>query len=125
MMTYDEALRHLSVTPDDGGYRDIEECWHETLVDYVAYRLDFCGCGDPPSAVKLAAHFMERMEKKQRLFPEDAEYPNEVIYFVLYALDSRELAEHGGSVGGAWLTRAGEACLALLHHEEPGWFNGR
>ena len=32
----------------------------------------------------------------------------------LYVLDSHGLTEHGGSIGGSWLTTEGEAVLALL-----------
>lgn len=78
----------------------------------------FCGCGSPESAANallllLDMHPMYEGWDKLNEFTggrEDA-------YLLLYTLDSHDLAEHGSSVGGQWLTDKGEALLAGLRRE--------
>jgi hypothetical protein len=43
-------------------------------------------------------------------------------YLVLYMIDHLELTEHGGSVGGAWLTDKGKAVMAALQRERVDGF---
>jgi hypothetical protein len=47
-----------------------------------------------------------------------------VRYFVLYLLNHWELLEHGGSVGGSWLTDKGKAMLVALDAEACDEFAG-
>lgn len=77
----------------------------------------WCGCGSPEAPAKLVldvlrcAPFYEPANRLSltTLLPNDG-----LFYFVLYMLDRADLIEHGGSVGGAWLTDRGKAVLQSL-----------
>lgn len=77
----------------------------------------FCGCADPASAAKalhdlLALHpLYENRDKVPALLPEHLES------LVLYTLDHFDLTEHGGTVGGGWLTEKGQVVLEALKLE--------
>jgi hypothetical protein len=105
-----------------------------------------CGCGSPPAAARLVYDVLRVIETRWReckaldLFkPSDrpaldaiwreedramkALLPSDgVYYFVLYLLDRWDLLEHGGSVGGSWLTDRGRAVLEALEREAPDDF---
>jgi hypothetical protein len=100
-----------------------------------------CGCGSPEGCVRfiydVLCMFRTRWNQDRPLSlfkPEDrpslervwAEYsiakkallPTDGIeYFVLYMLTHWDWIEHGGSVGGSWMTQKGEAILAALDAE--------
>jgi hypothetical protein len=78
----------------------------------------FCGCGNPETAAArlrdlLALHplFDHRPEFEQ-LVPDDG-----IQHLLLYTLDHFDLTEHGGTVGGGWLTPKGQAVLEALNVE--------
>lgn len=78
----------------------------------------FCGCGAPESAAErlrdlLAMHpLYENRERLKVLVPDDG-----LEYLLLYMLDHFDLTEHGGSVGGAWLSEKGKAVLEALNRD--------
>jgi hypothetical protein len=86
----------------------------------------FCGCGSPDDAAKTLLDILEmhplysNRDKFEKLVPDDG-----LQYVLLYALDSitakrpeREgWFEHGGTVGGQWLTPEGERVRAALRRE--------
>lgn len=83
----------------------------------------FCGCGSPRDACRalrdlLALHpLYDNREALERMIPDEG-----VQYLMLYTLDRFDLTEHGGSVGGAWLTDKGKAVLSALEAEaEDNW----
>lgn len=84
----------------------------------------FCGCGNPEDAAHsllrlLEMHPMYERYEEFKLWQPDMG----VRYLLLYTLDSYDLTEHGGNVGGAWLTPKGEALKAGLEREfEDGGF---
>jgi hypothetical protein len=41
---------------------------------------------------------------------------------MLYTLDHFDLIEHGGGIGGAWLSKKGQAVLEALQREEGDAF---
>lgn len=83
----------------------------------------FCGCGSPEDAAAALLRLL-------RLHPlyENRDAFKEWItdtgieYLLLYSLDHYELTEHGGTVGGAWLTDKGEAVRKALAREEADNF---
>ncbi len=83
----------------------------------------FCGCGSP----ELAAQRLLDILKLHPLFDHRSEFdaiiPDDgVQMLMLYTLDHLELTEHGGSVGGGWLTDTGKAVLgALLVESQDGF----
>lgn len=83
----------------------------------------FCGCGQPAQALSslrelLALHpLYDHRAEFERLIPDEG-----LQYLMLYTLDHFDLSEHGGSVGGAWLTDKGRAVLEALEREMPDDF---
>lgn len=78
----------------------------------------FCGCGDPTAAttrlrdiLKLHPLYNHR-DEFEALVPD-----NGLQYLLLYTLHHFDLTEHGGTVGGAWLTDKGKAVLEALNRE--------
>lgn len=79
----------------------------------------FCGCGNPEEA----AGTLLRLLRLHPLYEHHAELevwiPDMgVRMLLLYSLDRDGLTEHGGNVGGAWLTDKGQGVLDALAHEE-------
>lgn len=84
----------------------------------------FCGCGMPEAACAslqrlLSLHpLYEHRKEFEALIPDDG-----VQYLLLYTLDHFDLTEHGGNVGGAWLTDKGKQVLEALNVEAAGEFD--
>ncbi len=83
----------------------------------------FCGCGSPEAAAStlrdiLALHplYTHRPEIEQ-LIPHDG-----LQDLVLYTLDHFGLTEHGGTIGGGWLSEKGTAVLEALNRESGDGF---
>jgi hypothetical protein len=78
----------------------------------------FCGCGSPESAAArlrdlLALHpLYDHRPEIERLLPDVG-----IQELVLYTLDYFDLTDHGGTVGGGWLTDKGRAVLDALNRE--------
>jgi hypothetical protein len=81
--------------------------------------LRFCGCGSPEEAYDLVrdvlalAPFYDHPEAVRDLIGPRA------YQFVLYQIDEAGLIEHGGTVGGAWLSAKGKHYLPLM--QRYGW----
>jgi hypothetical protein len=104
----------------------------------------FCGCGSPESVARFVRDVLavydcrhghglslfnpdDRPKLKQLWADTDAAVnalmPSDgVQYFVLYVLTHWDLLEHGGTVGGSWLTEKGKAVLAALNLEQGDGF---
>ena len=83
----------------------------------------FCGC-DSPEAASAA---LLRLLDLHPLYDHRAEFEtwipdNGIADLLLYMLDSFELTEHGGTVGGAWLTPKGERIREALRRESTNNF---
>lgn len=81
--------------------------------------LQFCGCGNPNSALEFVQKVLEWYEKKDEIVEAfkdlDELIPDEgTRWFVLYMLDALELTEHGSAVSSGWLTEKGKRNLRLL-----------
>lgn len=108
-----------------------EESELEEILKFFAYDiLDLCGCGIPEHTWEV----IRRVLHAQNIFHSDridytdlkAIYKDSlnlnldqsidhgVVQFCLYILDSKGLLEHGGSVGGSWLTELGKMYLSML-----------
>lgn len=106
-------------------YVDPEEC-----EDFFYYeKLNWCGCGLPDVAKMTVRDFLwalhgdvDHWEKREERFLEKFGvkdvYENNLLLCLAYALDAAELTEHGGSIGGAWLTEEGRMFLWLLEQNE-------
>ena len=93
---------------------------HETLASARWFEeLKFCGCGDPEGVQTWLQRVLETLKgepfvgwpARQQVLRSD---PDASDLFVLYVLDAMGLTEHGGSVGGSWLTDKGRKFLADL-----------
>jgi len=68
----------------------------------------FCACGSPEKAVGALLRLLrlhplfEHREEFEKWITDEG-----IAYLLLYMLDSDDLTEHGGSVGGGWLTENG------------------
>lgn len=129
----DEEYEVLLVTEGGCGSKSIKETWailnehgiaptpYETLVDARWFEeMNFCGCGCPEETQEWLAAVLDAIKARS-----DSRYTRDDVqaaiglnenaaYFVLYALDAMGLTDHGGSVGGCWLTTEGERLLADL-----------
>jgi hypothetical protein len=91
-----------------------EEAAHE-LNHFFIDELSFCCCGCPASVAVLIRDVLRLCPLYDHRSEFDKLLPTYGIqYFVLYILDKADLIEHGGTVGGAWLTAKGEKLRADL-----------
>ncbi len=105
-----------------------------------------CGCGSPETSVRFVYDILKTIDTrwkqshplsifhasdrpaldaiwKEHRGAMKALLPTEGIeYFVLYVLTEWDLLEHGGSVGGSWLTDKGKDVLAALESETSDEF---
>jgi hypothetical protein len=106
--------------------RRIPELWcphcaddHDHLYALLASDLKFCGCGDPEAAYSLVrdilnlAPFYDDWKAVRDLFGEGPASEG-AYYLVLYLIDGAGLIEHGGSIGGSWLTPKGTHYRELM-----------
>jgi hypothetical protein len=125
-MSYIESLKR-----DGDRYIDAQGISHENAEGALCSLLDFCGCGDPPAALRVVR---DTLRLCRLGCPDPSPYAYSTWYnafylpavaevfhgdrglemFVRYALDSKGLTEHGGSVGSEWLTYLGEEVLMDL-----------
>jgi hypothetical protein len=86
-------------------------------------QLGFCGCGNPADQHVFVAKCLEAFDREKtgwepgtgldKIAALVIENPEEAAYFIAYALDKVDLIEHGGSVGGSWLTDRGKQFLEI------------
>ncbi len=86
-------------------------------------QLKFCGCGDPVEAHKFAIEALSCFDRDKVGFAPGtgidaieelvSRNPSAAAYFIAYTLDKMNLTEHGGSVGGSWLTERGKQFLEV------------
>ena len=95
-------------------YEAPDGCWYDSPAEYIWIGiLGGCGCGSgdlPDRAVEVLKNFGREHLSKERWSVYD-DPTNEVL---AHWLDSKELIEHGGSIGGSWLTDKGKELLKLV-----------
>ena len=119
-------------------YKDgCREEWYEDylidpLMDFFSFELmDMCGCGCPDYTYDLIRKtLIIRSEWQEDIIAyEEIEkkYMNDLsldsnnndhygaLQFILYMLDTYKILEHGGSIGGCWLTNLGKMYLTVLN----------
>lgn len=81
--------------------------------------LPICGCGRPETAWSLIRDvlrlcpFFDNPQAVRDLFKEEGSY-----HIVLGVLTEADLIEHGGGVGGSWLTPDGGRLLRILNEAD-------
>jgi hypothetical protein len=110
----------LLIGPDGCHYSNDHQAAHSGL-------LHLCGCGSPEDAYNFCRDvlvaFDRRENRKDGTKPwVDAERvvagiirerPDEAAHVIAHLLTHLNLLEHGGSVGGSWLTPDGERIVDL------------
>lgn len=95
--------------------------------------LPLCGCGNPEDAYTLVRELLALAPFYDREHGEVAALigSSGAYQIVLGALTEADLIEHGGAMGGSWLTTKGQWCLTALRGEgdleelrEAGDFGG-
>lgn len=90
-------------------------------------QLGLCGCGNPEDAYDLIrgllalAPFYDHHKEIQELLGPVPEH-SAMHWIVVCVLDNAGLIEHGGGIGGAWLTKKGTHYLTLMQRHEYGDF---
>lgn len=77
----------------------------------VARELGWCGCGDNERVDELMLRYLDSVPSWER--PASDLSADEHL-LLAYVADSAGWTEHGGSVGGAWLTPSGELVRSRL-----------
>lgn len=119
---YMDIVKNVANIEDYEVENIVEECMNEFTED-----LGLCGCGCPEKTIEvirlvLSAQNEDEWDNKTLTLNNICNldvYSNKnydgLIQFVLYILDNHGFLEHGGSIGGAWLTKKGELFLELLN----------
>lgn len=78
--------------------------------------LPACGCGNPETAYKLVHDLLKLAPFYEHSYGEIAGLIGTpgAYHLVLGSLDQAGLIEHGGGIGGSWLTPKGKWCLWVL-----------
>jgi hypothetical protein len=101
----------------------VDELQHLNRLWTAPDQLGLCGCGVVESGYALVrgllalAPFYDHHEEIAELLDPVPEH-SAVHWIVLCVLDRAGLIEHGGAIGGAWLTRKGAHYLTLLQRHE-------
>ena len=114
-----------------------EEYLIDELMSFFSYEImDMCGCGCPEDTHEMIRRVLNvrydwhtdkiEYEEIKKRYKEDLHLDTEdtlhygALQFVLYMLDSNGILEHGGSIGGCWLTDLGKMYLTVLNawHEQ-------
>lgn len=134
---YPDCCMAINNVVDRGNREDwYEEYLIDNLMDFFSYEIvDMCGCGVPEDTYEVIRRILNirqswseegikydelqsKYEKELHLNTKDSLHYG-VLQFVLYMLDSKEIIEHGSSIGGCWLTEWGKMYLTVLN----AWHN--
>ena len=108
----------MLIGPDGCHYFNEHQAAHSGL-------LHLCGCGVPEDAFNLCRDLLACFDRREArnggecINAEDAaakiimERPGAVAHTIAHLLSHLNLLEHGGSVGGSWLTTDGERIVDL------------
>lgn len=99
-------------------------CHYENERKAMYYdQLHFCGCGDPYSMHAFVIECLSEFDRDKhgfghgtgidRLVTIVTEKPELAADFIAYVLDHLHLTEHGGSIGGSWLTERGKQFIEI------------
>lgn len=109
-----------------------EEYLIDPLMDFFSFEImKMCGCGNPECTYELIRKILTIRSEwiNENLSYEEVinRYKNDLglektndnhygaLQFILYILDARQIVEHGGSIGGCWLTDLGKMYLTVLN----------
>ncbi|MGR9130754.1 hypothetical protein ACU8NX_18560 [Rhizobium leguminosarum] len=115
--------------PANGMLVGPDGCHHDTEAQAMYFdQLGFCGCGSPEEVHKFVCDCLGAFDREKQepewhdaieLIKETVTNdPENAAYFIAYVLDTLNLTEHGGTVGGAWLSDRGKQFLEIGPMEE-------
>lgn len=89
-------------------------------LDYLRFKLGWCGCGNPESALKYILKIINYLlERNNHVHFDDSGY------FVLYWLDKHEFTEHGCNISQSYVIDKGymlkEAIELALEEDREQW----
>lgn len=83
--------------------------------------LEFCGCYTPEVALNLIEEGLERFDRDgDKEWVSQTEWVDNNL-ILAYLLSSLDLTEHGGGIGGSWLTAKGKKLLEALKLSNDKW----
>lgn len=109
------------IGPDGCNYENEREAAHYAL-------LKLCGCGTPEAAFNFCRDALSLFDRrgchdkpptKDWINAEDAlrdliaKRPEDAAHVLAHLLTNLDLLEHGGGVGGSWLTKDGERVVDM------------
>lgn len=127
---------HMEESLESEVVRGNREKWYEeSLIDplmdeFWYHDLGLCGCNcpeDTKEAIRKYLHIRKDFHDKELTYEgvvrryrtdlgidEHSQVQHGVLQFMMYVLDKEGYTEHGGSVGGCWLTKKGEIFMDVL-----------
>lgn len=81
---------------------------------WVVMELGGCACGEPERVDDMMLAYLASREPEGWPKPAPVGVSEDAALLLAYLADMLGWTEHGGSVGGAWLTEDGAAALANL-----------
>lgn len=127
---------HMEESLESEVVRGNREKWYEeSLIDplmdeFWYHDLGLCGCNcpeDTKEAIRKYLHIRKDFHDKELTYEgvvrryrtdlgidEHSQVQHGVLQFMMYVLDKEGYTEHGGSVGGCWLTKKGEMFMDVL-----------
>ena len=116
---------HQSYRLEVGASDGDNDLAHQCCEFFYYEVLDWCGCGDPDAAqlcirdyLEAISEFKLKQERLKQYFGVEYVYDNRLLLCLAYMLDAVGFTEHGGSVGGAWLTDVGKMFLLCLKNNK-------
>lgn len=115
------------IGPDGCHYKTPKHAYHYAF-------LGMCGCGCPEDAYNFCRDVLSKFDRRENHRDDKApwidaegavkalilERPDEAAHVLSHLLTERKLLEHGGNVGGSWLTKWGEQLVDAGPMEEDG-----
>lgn len=103
-----DNCRTFGTAEDDGpAGGDVKE-------SLVSHELGWCGCGNPEDVDRMMLAYLTARAEEDWPKPRAEGVSDDAEMLLAYIADELEWTEHGGSVGGAWLTDDGKEAMRNL-----------